>query len=212
MIPADPLRAGRSQGYQFRGIDDIYNALNAALSEHEVFAVPKVLDIKREERASKGGGTLLYTILTVQYTFFAADGSFFECITIGEAMDSGDKSCNKAMSAAQKYAFLQVFSIPTEEPKDSENATYTTAPRTRTEGNGQAASAPPSEPPSAAAPQQGEFITAEQARDLELLVQDLKMSKIAFLKTYGAESFAAFPSAKFGSACTMLSAKQQKAA
>lgn len=43
---------------------------------------------------------------------------------IGEAMDSGDKSCNKAMSAAQKYAFLQIFCIPTEEPKDTENETH----------------------------------------------------------------------------------------
>ena len=39
-------------------------------------------------------------------------------------MDSGDKSSNKAMSAAQKYAFLQVFCIPTEEPKDTENDTH----------------------------------------------------------------------------------------
>ena len=36
-------------------------------------------------------------------------------------MDSGDKAANKAMSAAHKYALLQVFCIPTEEPKDSEN-------------------------------------------------------------------------------------------
>ena len=47
-------------------------------------------------------------------------------------MDSGDKSCNKAMSAAQKYAFLQVFCIPTEdppsEPKDTEGQTHEVSP------------------------------------------------------------------------------------
>jgi hypothetical protein len=48
---------------------------------------------------------------------------------IGEAMDSGDKSANKAMSAAQKYALLQVFCIPTEEPKDTENETHTVEPK-----------------------------------------------------------------------------------
>ncbi len=40
---------------------------------------------------------------------------------LNEGMDSGDKASNKAMSAAHKYALLQVFCIPTEEPKDSEN-------------------------------------------------------------------------------------------
>lgn len=39
-------------------------------------------------------------------------------------MDSGDKSLNKALSAAYKYACFQLFSIPTEEMKDSEEDTY----------------------------------------------------------------------------------------
>lgn len=117
-------RKSATQGYSFRGIDDLYNAASEALIAHEVFIVPVVLDMKREERQTKSGGGLLYTILTIKYTFYASDGSHFEAITIGEAMDSGDKSCNKAMSAAQKYAFLQVFAIPTEEPKDTENETH----------------------------------------------------------------------------------------
>jgi hypothetical protein len=49
------------------------------------------------------------------------DGSSIEVVTVGEAMDSGDKSCNKAMSTAQKYAIFQVFAIPTEELKDSDD-------------------------------------------------------------------------------------------
>ncbi len=118
-------RNNPQQGYKFRGIDEVYNAVNHALAKHEVFCAPTVLKMAREERQTKSGGTLLYTILDVKYTFYAADGSSFECVTVGEAMDSGDKSCNKAMSAAQKYAFFQVFSIPTEEPKDSEDETHT---------------------------------------------------------------------------------------
>ena len=113
-------RNNPQQGYKFRGIDEVYNAVNAALAKHEVFCVPTVLEMTREERQTKQGGTLLYTILKIKYLFYASDGSNFECITMGEAMDSGDKSCNKAMSAAQKYAFFQVFSIPTEEHKDTE--------------------------------------------------------------------------------------------
>ena len=117
-------RKNPQQGYAFRGIDDVYNAVNTALSKHEIFCVPTVLKMVREERQTKAGGSLLYTILDIKYTFYASDGSSFDCVTVGEAMDSGDKSCNKAMSAAQKYAFFQVFSIPTEEPKDTEHETH----------------------------------------------------------------------------------------
>ena len=33
-------------------------------------------------------------------------------MVFGEAMDSGDKATNKALSAAYKYAALQVFCVP----------------------------------------------------------------------------------------------------
>lgn len=110
-----------AQGYSFRGIDDVYLAVHSVLAKHGVFTVPEVMHMEREERKTKSGGVLIYTILTVKYTFYASDGTSFESVMVGEAMDSGDKSCNKAMSAAQKYAFLQIFAIPTEEPKDTEN-------------------------------------------------------------------------------------------
>ena len=111
-------------GYKFRGIDDVYAALQPVLSSNGVFYAPEVLEQVREERQSKSGNTLLYTILKVRFSFFADDGSSFPVVTIGEAMDSGDKSANKAMSAALKYALLQLFCIPTEEPKDTENETH----------------------------------------------------------------------------------------
>ena len=38
-------------------------------------------------------------------------------------MDSGDKASNKAMAIALKYAFFQVFCIPTEEMKDPDAET-----------------------------------------------------------------------------------------
>lgn len=122
-------RQNKMQGYSFRGIDDVYQAAHGALVKHGIFTVPMVMNMQREERTSAKGGVLLYTILTMKYIFYASDGSHIEAVTIGEAMDSGDKSCNKAMSAAQKYAFLQVFSIPTEEPKDTENETHAVQPK-----------------------------------------------------------------------------------
>lgn len=115
-------RKNEGQGYKFRGIDDLYNELQQHLSKHKVFTVPCVLKWEREERESKKGGTLIFMIMTVLYTVFAEDGSSVSITVVGEAMDAGgDKATNKAMSAAHKYALLQLFTIPTEEPKDSEN-------------------------------------------------------------------------------------------
>jgi len=110
-----------NQRYNFRGIDDVYNHVHAIFSKHEIFTTTDVLQVTREERPSKSGGVLIYTILKIEFTFWASDGSSVQCTTIGEGMDSGDKGSNKAMAVAHKYAILQVFCIPTEEQKDPEN-------------------------------------------------------------------------------------------
>jgi hypothetical protein len=81
----------------------------------------------REERTTAKGGVLIYTILTVKFTFYASDGSFVSSVTEGEAMDSADKSTNKAMSAALKYCLMQMLLIPTEELKDADANTYEVA-------------------------------------------------------------------------------------
>lgn len=108
------------QGYKYRGIDAVMNAINPALRKAKIFATPEVIETSREERTSTRGGALIYSIAKVKYTFYAADGSSVSAIVVGEGMDSGDKSFNKAMSAAFKYALFQVFCIPTEEMMDSE--------------------------------------------------------------------------------------------
>jgi hypothetical protein len=64
----------------------------------------------------------------MRFQFFADDGSSVSVTTIGEGMDSGDKSSNKAMSAALKYALVQMFCIPTADDKDSENDSHEVAP------------------------------------------------------------------------------------
>ena len=110
----------QQHGYKYRGIDALMNAINPALRKAKVFASPEVLESTREERYTAKGGLLIYSIAKVKYTFYAEDGSNVSAIVIGEGMDSGDKSFNKAMSAAYKYALFQVFCVPTEEMVDSE--------------------------------------------------------------------------------------------
>lgn len=106
------------QGFMYRGIDDVMNALNPAFIKNKIFTVPQVLEQHREERTTAKGGLLIYSICKVKYTFYAEDGSSVEVVTIGEGMDSGDKATNKAMAIALKYACFQLFCIPTEEMTD----------------------------------------------------------------------------------------------
>ena len=111
------------QKFKYRGIDDVMNALQPLLAKHKVFIAPEVLEQTREERDTKSGGTLIYSICKIKYTFYAEDGSSIVATTIGEGMDSGDKATNKAMAIAMKYALFQVFCIPTEEMKDPDGET-----------------------------------------------------------------------------------------
>lgn len=119
----------QQQGFMYRGIDVVMNVLQPLMSKHKVFAVPEVLESERQERTTAKGGTLIYTVMKVKYTFYAADGSSVYAVVQGEGMDSADKSSNKAMSVAFKYACFQVFCIPTEEMKDPDAET---PPATRT--------------------------------------------------------------------------------
>lgn len=117
-------KKNQTQGYSFRGIDDMYNFIHPLFKKHGVFITSNVLESKREERATQKGGALIYTIIKCNFKFFTTDGTYVESIVEGEAMDSGDKSTNKALSAALKYALMQMFLIPTEEKLDTEYETH----------------------------------------------------------------------------------------
>lgn len=104
----------QQQGYKYRGIEKTVNTVKPLLAKVGVFYVPEVLNVDREERAGRNGGALIYSVLTVRYTFYASDGSSVSAVVVGEGMDSGDKASNKAMSAALKYALGNVLNIPTE--------------------------------------------------------------------------------------------------
>lgn len=116
-------QTNKTQGFRYRGIDDVMNTLQPLLSKNKVFIVPQILEQTREERTTNKGGNLIYSICKIKYIFYAEDGTYIEAVTVGEGMDSGDKATNKAMAIAMKYALFQVFCIPTEEMKDPDGET-----------------------------------------------------------------------------------------
>lgn len=157
-------RKNAQQGYNFRGIDDMYNALASVLAENKLMMLPFVQDMKREERQTKQGGVLNYTILTVDFKIVCAeDGSHDTIRMVGEAMDSVDKSSNKAQSAALKYAAMQVFMIPTEGDNDADATTHEVAPQT---------------------------ISPQQVEELEGLIMDAAIDRSKFLEWLGVTDIA----------------------
>jgi hypothetical protein len=122
-------RRNDQQGYRFRGIDDVYNALAPCLARHKLCVLPRVLTREVTERTTAKGGALFYVIVDVAFDLVSAvDGSRHEARVIGEAMDSGDKATNKAMSAAYKYLAMQTFCIPTEGDNDADATTHEVQP------------------------------------------------------------------------------------
>lgn len=123
-------RKNQQQGYNFRGIDDVYNELNSLLSKHNLVIVPRILTRDVAERQTQKGGALFYVTVEAEFDLISAkDGSKHTVRTLGEAMDSGDKATNKAMSAAYKYAAMMLFCIPTEGDNDADFQTHDVAPK-----------------------------------------------------------------------------------
>lgn len=112
-------KVNKQQGFKYRSVDDVFNALHPALAKNKVVIVPTVVERKCEEVGrTKNGTAILKVVCKVKYDIFAKDGSRITSIIYGEGMDMGDKATNKAMAIAYKYLCFQVFCIPTEEMTD----------------------------------------------------------------------------------------------
>lgn len=179
--------------YRFRGIDDVYNALAPFLAKHGLCILPRILHRECIERTSKSGGAIFYTVVEAEFDFVGAeDGSLHTIRTYGEAMDSGDKGTNKAMSAAYKYAAFQAFCIPTEGDNDTENTTHEVQPRQ-----------------SAAPVAQNQAGGAKTATEGQVKLLNTKLSKAGtpvdvFLAHYSIAQVADLPMAKVNEAIALI--------
>lgn len=170
------------QGYRYRGIDAVMNALQPAMIKHGIFVVPSVMEEHREERQTSRGGLLIYSVLKIKYTFYAEDGTFIEAIVVGEGMDSGDKATNKALSVGFKYACFQVFCIPTEEMIDPEVDSPEPTPK---------------------------MISTEHAEEIKNALQETDSNVPAFLSLFQAKSVDEMYETQYPKAIEMLNKKRQ---
>jgi len=174
-------RRNQQQGYSFRGIDDVYNALAPVIAKHGLVILPRCLARVVTERQAKGGGVLFSVVVEAEFDFVSShDASKHTVKTYGEAMDSADKATNKAMSAAYKYAAFQAFCIPTEGDNDADGTTHQVEPPARTQRQ-QAA---------AAAPAAVELLTAEEVSAVTALAQEVGKPIADITKAYKVGSLA----------------------
>lgn len=106
------LGRNKEQGYDYRAMDDIYNVIASVLSKRRLVFVPNVLERTVEQRQTRNNYIMYNVLLKIEYTIFHGDGSSIKFIVYGEASDNADKGTNKCMTAALKYALIQIFAIP----------------------------------------------------------------------------------------------------
>lgn len=113
------------QGYNFRGIDDIYNVVSPILASCGLVIVPQHKNIEQEKHTNNKGTVLFYTRVMSEYDIISVlDGSSHKAYSLGEGMDSGDKATNKAMTASYKYMVMQLFAIPTAGDNDADATSH----------------------------------------------------------------------------------------
>ena len=120
-VPAIPKgQRNKQQGYEFRGIDDVMNALHPLFVKHQVVPVPSGVVAEYGQATNKNGTLMTDARLTLTYRFYAVDGSYVEAQVQGESRDAADKATNQASSSAFKYLLFQMFVIPLEGTTDSD--------------------------------------------------------------------------------------------
>jgi hypothetical protein len=119
--------------YKFRGIDDVLNAMAPILAKHGVMIIPSIGEVITNQVPTAKGGIQFHTTIRIDYTLYNSEGDHIKHSAIGEAMDRGDKSINKAMSAAYKYFLFQCFCIPLQ-GQDADGESHEIAPVTYTDG------------------------------------------------------------------------------
>ena len=192
-------RNQQGSGYNFRGIDEVYNTLSPIMAEQGLCILPRILGRTLVERSAKSGGTLFYVVVEAEFDFVSADdGSTHTVRTFGEAMDSGDKATNKAMSAAYKYAALMTFAIPTEGDNDADATTHEVAPAKPAQQRQQAK---PAEP-----------LSDAQWMIISDLIGQTNTDAKVFCDHYKIKSVKELPAAQFDRARAMLNKKLQQIA
>jgi len=112
-----------SQKYNFRGIDQVVNAVGPIFRKHKIIPVPYACTARYRDVLTSTGKPSREVTVGATYRFYGPAGDFIEATVPGESMDTGDKGTPKAMSVAYRIVLLQMLCIPTDEP-DPDSQSY----------------------------------------------------------------------------------------
>lgn len=118
----------KHQGFDFRGVDAVVNAVGPALRNHGVVVVPSLRRVEYASVRTTQDKPATACRVEVAYTFHGPEGDSLPCSVVGEAWDVGDKATPKAMSVAFRTALLQALCLPTDSP-DPDHDVYERADR-----------------------------------------------------------------------------------
>lgn len=104
------------QGFSFRGIDSVVNAVGPVLRRHGVVMMPIAEAPTVDHYTTSKGTQMAHVLLPVTFHFWGPAGDSMECRVVGEASDAGDKVLSKAHAVAWRIALLECFAIPTDDP------------------------------------------------------------------------------------------------
>lgn len=104
--------------FNFRGVDDVYNAVQPIMAKHRVFSTTEILEREHAIAETSNGKKQRHYRYLYRFRYFAEDGSFVDQYSVGEGLDTGDKAANKCAAIADKYSLIQLFKIPTSDRKD----------------------------------------------------------------------------------------------
>jgi hypothetical protein len=123
------------QGFNFRGIDTVVNAIAPVFDELGIITVPEVTEHEYDTVTIGAKQTQMgHVNLIVKYHFYGPDGDCVTATVASESMDAGDKCTAKAMSVAYRTALLQVLNLPTTDPDPDAESYERSAPQTRITG------------------------------------------------------------------------------
>lgn len=115
-------RVNRQQNFNYRSIDQIYDALNQLLAKHGLVIFSSGVEPLKEEswttrtdaKAFRVAAKFTFTIVSTE------DSSQLVMVVMAEAADYGDKAYAKAASMAYKQMALQLFCIPVTDIPDGD--------------------------------------------------------------------------------------------
>jgi hypothetical protein len=112
-----------SQRYNFRGVDQVVNAVGPIFRKHHIIPMPHHCVAEYRDVLTSTGKPTREVTVSGTYRFYGPAGDFIEAVIPGESLDSGDKGTAKAMSVAYRIVLLQSLCIPTDD-RDPDQDSY----------------------------------------------------------------------------------------